>query len=97
MTKKADKASSWDAVKQAHALDGDASRLKAYYQEWAERYDDDVRNEQYSAPAYIADLLKRLPRERIVKKFSSAAAREKFLRRLNRSITGGTLHRSFNH
>ena len=61
MTKKADKASSWDAVKQAHTLNGDASRLKAYYQEWAERYDDDVRNEQYSAPAYIADLLKRLP------------------------------------
>lgn len=61
MTKKADKASSWDAVKQAHALDGDASRLKAYYEEWADKYDDDVRSEQYSGPAYIADLLKRLP------------------------------------
>lgn len=61
MTKKADKASSWDAVKHAHNLDGDAARLKAYYQSWADRYDADVGNERYSAPAYIADLLNHLP------------------------------------
>lgn len=61
MTMNADKASSWDAVKQAHILDGDTSRLKNYYQHWADRYDHDVRNEQYSGPAYIADLLKHLP------------------------------------
>ena len=54
MTKKADKASSWDAVKHAHNLDGDTTRLKAYYQSWADRYDADVGNERYSAPAYIA-------------------------------------------
>jgi len=61
MTKKADKVSSWDAVKHAHNLDGDTTRLKTYYQSWADRYDADVGNERYSAPAYIADLLNHLP------------------------------------
>ncbi len=61
MTRKGNQASSWDAVKHAHTLDGDASRLKDYYREWADRYDNDVRNEQYSGPAYIAELVQRLP------------------------------------
>lgn len=54
------KPSSWDAVKHAHTLDGDALRLKDYYGHWADRYDEDVKNEQYAGPNYIAELVKRV-------------------------------------
>jgi 2-polyprenyl-3-methyl-5-hydroxy-6-metoxy-1,4-benzoquinol methylase len=52
---------SWDAVKQAHKLDGDAERLKEYYDKWATNYDQDVSNEQYCGPNYIVELLNELP------------------------------------
>lgn len=46
-----------DAIKESHALDGDPERLTAYYAEWADSYDDDVRNANYVGPDVIADIL----------------------------------------
>lgn len=46
-----------DAIKESHALDGDPERLTAYYAQWADSYDDDVRNAKYVGPEVIADIV----------------------------------------
>lgn len=51
---------SWDAVKGAHALSGDASKLQDYYDEWADAYDRDVSNEAYAGPRAIAEFYHRI-------------------------------------
>lgn len=48
---------SFDAIKAAHDLDHNPERLNKYYAQWADRYDQDVRNENYIGPEYIVDYL----------------------------------------
>lgn len=60
MTK--DRADSWDAVKRAHVLDGDAEQLKQYYRQWAASYDNDVRDQGYVGPNFLVDFLQSLHR-----------------------------------
>ncbi|MAU97405.1 MAG: SAM-dependent methyltransferase [Fulvimarina sp.] len=40
----------------SHGLDGDTSKLEKYYADWASRYDDDVRREEYGGPRAIASM-----------------------------------------
>ncbi|WP_245515086.1 class I SAM-dependent DNA methyltransferase [Jiella endophytica] len=40
----------------SHELDGDTGKLEKYYADWASRYDDDVRSEEYGGPAAIASM-----------------------------------------
>ena len=40
----------------AHQLDGDTGKLEKYYADWASRYDDDVKSEEYGGPAAIASM-----------------------------------------
>ncbi|NEN93028.1 MAG: class I SAM-dependent methyltransferase [Okeania sp. SIO3H1] len=51
---------SFDAIKGAHVLSGDAEKIQEYYDQWAAAYDSDVSNEEYIGPKYIADLLANL-------------------------------------
>lgn len=39
----------------ALSLEGDVDRLSAYYRDWAARYDEDLAQEAYHAPALISD------------------------------------------
>jgi len=57
-----DRADSWDAVKRAHVLDGDAEQLKQYYRQWAASYDSDVRDQGYVGPNFLVDFLRSLHR-----------------------------------
>ena len=47
--------SGFDVIKESHKLSGDPDELAQYYQQWADRYDDDVSEEEYAGPDYIAD------------------------------------------
>ncbi|MCI5130226.1 MAG: class I SAM-dependent methyltransferase [Candidatus Electrothrix sp. EH2] len=47
--------SGFDVIKESHKLSGDPDELAQYYQQWADRYDDDVSKEEYAGPDYIAD------------------------------------------
>ena len=46
---------SFDVVKAALTLSGEPDQLIPFYRNWADAYDEDVSNEQYYAPEYIAD------------------------------------------
>ena len=50
----------WNPVKASHALDGNPDRLRQFYQKWASRYDEDVRDQGYVAPEFMANLLQDL-------------------------------------
>lgn len=54
---------SFDAIKGAHHLSGDTSKLKDYYETWAEAYDQDVSNEAYAGPRSIAEFYDRIRQE----------------------------------
>lgn len=56
-------AQSFDAIKGAHNLSGDVSKLKDYYEDWAEAYDRDVSNEAYAGPRAIAEFYDRIRAE----------------------------------
>ncbi|PNW48807.1 UNVERIFIED_CONTAM: ubiquinone/menaquinone biosynthesis protein [Euhalothece sp. KZN 001] len=56
-------ADSFDAIKGAHHLSGDASKLKDYYEEWADAYDKDVSNEAYAGPRAISEFYDRVRQE----------------------------------
>ncbi|MFC7307821.1 class I SAM-dependent DNA methyltransferase [Streptomyces monticola] len=47
---------SFDAIKQSHALSGDAGRLDDFYRNWADSYDADVYNQGYQGPQFITEL-----------------------------------------
>ena len=51
---------SWDAIKEAHGLSFNSSKLEQYYDKWAREYDTDVSNEDYSGPEFIADYLAKI-------------------------------------
>lgn len=51
---------SWDAIKGAHGLSGDVSKLQDYYDDWAEAYDTDVANEAYAGPRAISEFYNRI-------------------------------------
>ena len=55
--------SSFDAIKEANKLFGDADGLKNYYDMWSDDYDRDVANEDYCGPDYIAAYFDLLPKE----------------------------------
>ena len=50
------RAESFDTIKTSHDLDGNSKKLSAYYAGWAQKYDDDVANEEYRGPSVMADL-----------------------------------------
>ena len=54
---------SFEAIKGAHTLSGDAERLEQYYDKWAVDYDTDVSKEEYAGPEYIVNLLASLKEE----------------------------------
>lgn len=60
---KTTKTVSFDAIKEAHKLSGDADGLKNYYDMWSDDYDRDVANEEYCGPDYIAAYFDLLPKE----------------------------------
>lgn len=45
-----------EGIHNALKLDGDARRIKDYYRDWAESYDEDVTGEGYRAPQVVASL-----------------------------------------
>ncbi len=47
------------AIQRAFELDGDADRITAYYDEWAENYDHDVGEERYAGPSMCVDTMRR--------------------------------------
>ena len=54
---------SFDAIKEAHKLSGDAEGIKNYYDMWSDNYDQDVNNEKYCGPDYIAAYFDLLPKQ----------------------------------
>jgi predicted TPR repeat methyltransferase len=48
---------SWDAIKVAHNLSYDPTKLEEYYDKWSQAYDNDVSSEKYSGPEYMAKYL----------------------------------------
>jgi len=61
--KTANNVSSFDAIKEAHKLSGNTEEIKEYYDKWSIAYDQDVQNEAYCGPEYIAAYLDLLPKE----------------------------------
>jgi len=55
--------SSFDAIKEAHKLSGDADVLRDYYDQWSQKYDHDVENEAYCGPEYISAYFDLLPKK----------------------------------
>ena len=53
---------SFDAIKEAHKLSGKPNEIKQYYDQWSVAYDQDVTNEAYCAPDYIATYFDLLPK-----------------------------------
>ncbi len=45
-----------ETIQASHNLDGDVSKLKNYYKNWASNYDQDVRNQEYGGPEVIGNL-----------------------------------------
>ncbi|MER9618770.1 class I SAM-dependent methyltransferase [Mesorhizobium sp. M0207] len=45
-----------ERIKDSHALDGDAGRLKHFYRGWASSYDLDVDRDGYCGPTIVAEL-----------------------------------------
>jgi len=48
-----------DTINEALQLDGDADSLKAFYRDWAGRYESDLRDVDYAAPEIAAKLIAR--------------------------------------
>ncbi|KOR32064.1 ubiquinone/menaquinone biosynthesis protein [Achromatium sp. WMS3] len=46
---------SFDIIKESHALSGEPEQLAEFYQKWADTYDEDVSNEEYTGPEYITN------------------------------------------
>lgn len=46
-----------DTINEALQLDGDADTLKSFYRDWAGRYERDLRDVDYAAPAITAELI----------------------------------------
>ena len=45
-----------NTIHASHVLAGDTEKLEKYYAGWAERYDNDVKNEEYGGPKAIASI-----------------------------------------
>ncbi|MCQ0987852.1 class I SAM-dependent DNA methyltransferase [Jiella marina] len=45
-----------NTIHASHELAGDSEKLEKYYADWAAKYDDDVRNEEYGGPRAIASI-----------------------------------------
>lgn len=58
-----DSQESFDAIKGAHKLSGKADDLSEYYDDWCRSYDQDVSNEAYCGPEYIAAYFDLLPKQ----------------------------------
>jgi predicted TPR repeat methyltransferase len=56
--------SSRETIQRSHQLNGESAQLRAYYQQWADSYDDDVRAEDYRGPQVMAELLEQWRRAR---------------------------------
>ncbi len=54
---KAETNDSFDAIKGAHVLSGDPEKIQEYYDQWANAYNSDVSNEEYTGPKFIANFL----------------------------------------
>lgn len=61
--KSAKAVNSFDAIKEAHKLSGNPEDIKQYYDQWSRAYDQDVENEDYCGPDYIATYLDLLPKQ----------------------------------
>lgn len=46
-----------DTINEALQLDGNADTLKSFYRDWAGRYESDLRDVAYAAPAIAAELI----------------------------------------
>ena len=57
--------SSFDAIAEAHKLDGNPEKIKQYYDRWSQSYDRDVQSEEYSGPSYIAAYFDLLPKQKV--------------------------------
>ncbi|NET60764.1 MAG: methyltransferase domain-containing protein [Symploca sp. SIO2E6] len=55
--------SSFDVIKEAHKLSGVPDHIKQYYDQWSNNYDQDVTNEAYCGPDYIAAYFDLLPKQ----------------------------------
>ena len=51
---------SFDAIKEAHHLSYETNKIESYYDRWSSNYNNDVAEEDYSGPEYIADYLANL-------------------------------------
>ena len=54
---------SFDAIKEAHKLSGNPDQIQQYYDQWSNNYDQDVTNEDYCGPDYIAAYFDLLPKQ----------------------------------
>lgn len=70
---------SFDAIKEAHHLSGDAEKLQTYYDKWAIAYNSDVSNEKYIGPEYIVNLLTTLKSNNGLKTVDSSDRQIKIL------------------
>lgn len=61
-TTKTPETNSFDAIKEAHRLSGEATQIKEYYDQWSTNYDQDVANEEYCGPDYISIYFDMLPK-----------------------------------
>jgi len=61
--KTANNVSIFDAIKEAHKLSENPEKIKEYYDKWSIAYDQDVQNEAYCGPEYIAAYLDLLPKQ----------------------------------
>ena len=55
--------SSFDAIKEAHKLSGDADVLQDYYDQWSDNYDRDVDSEEYCGPEYLTAFFDLMPKK----------------------------------
>ncbi len=51
---------SFDAIKEAHHLSYNAPQIEKYYDTWSDNYDQDVSNEEYKGPEFIAEYLEKM-------------------------------------
>ncbi|MEA5552050.1 class I SAM-dependent methyltransferase [Anabaena cylindrica UHCC 0172] len=52
--------SSFDAIKEAHGLSYNPTKIQQYYDKWSRRYNIDVSTENYSGPEFIADYVTKI-------------------------------------
>ena len=53
----------FDIIKESHQLSGDVDQLSQYYQQWANNYDNDVLQQEYAGPEFIADYFVAMQKE----------------------------------